>query len=76
MKTPKTGNNIFYISDAWKPNMVLCRPGLNDTNCTMRICAKFTGPRHHPGSKAENEVRIAQIVLKPIPQSNDKENKK
>ena len=78
VKTPKTGNNIFYISDAWKPNMVLCRPGLNDTNCTMRICAKFTGPRHHRGSKAENEVRIAQIVLKPLPQSNDKEkeNKK
>ena len=75
VKTPKTGNNIFYISDAWKPNMVLCRPGLNDTNCTMRICAKFTGPRHHRGSKAENEVRIAQIVLKPIPQSNDKEKK-
>ena len=75
VKTPKTGNNIFYISDAWKPNMVLCRPGLNDTNCEMRICAKFTGPRHHHGSKAENEVRIAQIVLKPIPQSNDKEKK-
>ena len=75
VKTPKTGNNIFYISDAWKPNMVLCRPGLNDTNCTMRIYAKFTGPRHHRGSKAENEVRIAQIVLKPIPQSNDKEKK-
>ena len=75
VKTPKTGNNIFYISDAWKPNMVLCRPGLNNTNCTMRICAKFTGPRHHRGSKAENEVRIAQIVLKPIPQSNDKEKK-
>ena len=75
VKTPKTGNNIFYISDAWKPNMVLCRPGLNDTNCTMRICAKFAGPRHHSGSKAENEVRIAQIVLKPLPQSNDKENK-
>ena len=76
VKTPKTGNNIFYISDAWKPNMVLCRPGLNDTNCTMRICAKFTGPRHHRGSKAENEVRIAQIVLTPISQSNDKENNK
>ena len=75
VKTPKTGNNIFYISDAWKPNMVLCRPGLNDTNCTMRICAKFTGPRHHPGSKAENEIRIAQIVLTPISKSNDKENK-
>ena len=75
VKTPKTGNNIFYLSDAWVPNMVLCRPGLNDTNCTMRVCAKFTGPRHHPGSKAENEARIAQIVLKPLPKSNDKENK-
>ena len=73
VKTPSTGNNIFYLSDAWVPNMVICRPGLNATNCTMRICAKFTGPRHHRGSKAENEVRIAQIVLKPISQSNDKE---
>ena len=73
VKTPPTGNNLFYVSDAWKPNMVLCRPGLNDTNCTMRICAKFTGPRHHRGSKAENEVRIAQIVFTPLPQTNDKE---
>ena len=75
VKTPPTGNNIFYLSDAWVPNMVLCRSGLNNTNCTMRVCAKFTGPRHHPGSKAENEIRIAQIVLKPLPQSNDKEKK-
>ena len=69
VKTPPTGNNIFYISDAWVPNMVLCRPGLNATNGTLRICARFTGPRHHPGSKAENEVRIAQIEFTPIPQS-------
>ena len=41
----------------------------------MRVCAKFTGPRHHPGSKAENEIRIAQIVLTPISKSNDKEKK-
>jgi hypothetical protein len=45
--------------------MVLCRPGLNNTNCTMRVYVKFTGPRHHPGSKADNEIRIAQIVLTP-----------
>ena len=69
VKTPPTGNNVFYISDAWVPNMVLCRPGLNATNCTMRICAHFTGPRHHQGSKSENEVRIAQIEFTPIPQS-------
>ena len=75
VKTPPTGNNVFYFSDAWVPNMVLCRPGLNNTNCTMRVCAKFTGPRHHPGSKAENEIRIAQIVLTPISKSNDKEKK-
>ena len=37
VKTPPTGNNVFYISDAWVPNMVLCRPGLNATNCTMQI---------------------------------------
>ena len=76
VETPPTGNNIFYISDAWKPNMVICRPGLNATNGTLRVYARFTGPRHHPGSKAENEVRIAQIEFIPIQQSNDKEKSK
>ena len=76
VKTPPTGNNIFYISDAWVPNMVICRPGLNATNGTLRICARFTGPRHHPSSKAENEVRIAQIEFTPSFQTNDKEKKK
>ena len=65
VKTPPTGNNVFYISDAWQPNMVVCRQGLNGTNCTMRVFAKFTGPRHHPGSKGENEIRIAQIEFLP-----------
>ena len=75
VKTPPTGHNIFYISDAWVPNMVLCRPGLNATNGTLRVYAKFTGPRHHPGSKAENEVRIARIEFTPNPQNGDKEKK-
>ena len=75
VRTPPTGNNIFYISDAWVPNMVLCRPGLNATNGTLRICARFTGPRHHPGSTSENEVRIAQIEFTPTPKFKDKEKK-
>ena len=66
VKTPPTGNNVFYISDAWVPNMVICRSGLNGTNCTMRVCARFTGPRHHPGSKSENEIRISQIEFIPV----------
>ena len=75
VQTPKTGNNVFYFSSAWRPNMCLCHPGLNDGKFTMRVLAKFTGPRNHPGSKSENAIYIAQVRFVPAAKP-EKENAK
>ena len=70
-KVPKSTQNVFYLSRAWRPHTYVIHRDLNGKTCDMRVQAKFTGPKNVPGSKSANCIYIGRVELVPRPAAGE-----